>query len=56
MKYFKVLIKEVYTYEVLVRAKDYADAKDQAMNAEWDDAIGQEAYVDEVVELEELNS
>ena len=56
MRYFKVKVKDVFNYEVLVKAKDYIHAKEKALHAddnEWGDSTGQEAYVDEVIELVE---
>lgn len=54
MAYFKVLIKEEYVYEVLVRADDVVDATTKAMEYEggWGDSISRIEQVYEVTELE----
>lgn len=54
MAYFKVLIKEEYVYEVLVRADDVVDATSKAMKYEdgWGDSISRIEQVYEVTELE----
>jgi hypothetical protein len=55
MAYYKVLVREEFTYEVLVKADEMIDAKDKAMCYEdyWGDSINREAYVYDVVELRE---
>jgi len=55
MKYFKVLIKEVFTYEVLVKTEDYISAGTQALdnNWNWGDAIDVSTYVYDSIELKE---
>jgi hypothetical protein len=55
MAYFKVVIKEEFVYEVLVRANTMDDAKKDVLssNIEWGDHIYVQAHVYEAVELEE---
>ena len=57
MKYFKVLIKEVFTYEVLVKAEGYVSAGTQALdnNWNWGDAVDVSTYVYDNIELKEEN-
>ena len=55
MKYFKVLIKEVFTYEVLVKAEEYVSAGTQALdnNWNWGDAVDVSTYVYDNIKLKE---
>jgi len=54
MAYYKVLVKEEFVYEVLVRANTAEDAKKDVLTSgmEWGDHIHLQCYVDEAIELE----
>ena len=55
MAYFKVLIKEEFVYEVLVKASDEVSAKLQVLNGTdgWGDAIQVTTHAYDIVELTE---
>lgn len=56
MAYYKVLIKETFTYRVLVEADNTTDAFDKATienNNDWGEAIDVDVYPYEVTELVE---
>ncbi len=57
MSYFKVLIKESFVYEILVRANDKDDAIKKAteFDGSWGDPIHTEVYEYTVTELEIKN-
>ena len=56
MAYFKVLIKEEFVYEILVRATDASEAKKEVLSSgmEWGDYIHHQCYAFETVELGEI--
>lgn len=56
MAYYKVLIKEEFVYEVLVRATDASEAKKEVLSSEhsWGDHIHHQCYAYETVELGEI--
>ena len=53
MAYYKVLIKEEFVYEVLVHAKDKAEAEGVTGFVDWGEPLRDEIELISIVELEE---